>query len=311
MGDGVMSLCVIQELVKLYPNASITLLCGPLAYEVMRTIPCLERCVIVYKKPWKRHWLEILWFVEQHRWDLVIDLKNTIVSRLTFSRRKLVFRPQTNQSSVHDDLAHMVGTAKLPFPKLWIDEEAAEFAKRLLLGQDRIVTFGLGAARNNKIWPIQNYIALANLLIEHWSPDRPIKFMVVGSRDELELAEKLRQGIPPSSLINLIANGETASIMTQAACIAHSMLYVGNDSGFMHIAAAVEVPTVGIFGPTDSRVYGPFGPSAAAVTADGANAPVDIGAVPVEAVFQAARKLVEQRELDQDTSVATASRWSP
>jgi heptosyltransferase III len=44
-----------------------------------------------------------------------------------------------------------------------------------------------------------------------------------------------------------------------AACLRHASLYVGNDSGLMHIAAAVGVPTLGLFGPSDDRIYAPYG----------------------------------------------------
>jgi len=70
------------------------------------------------------------------------------------------------------------------------------------------------------------------------------------------------------------------SLPEAAACLTRARLFVGNDSGLMHLAAAAGVPTVGIFGPTDPAVYAPIGPYAAAVTgASGAIADVTVAEV--------------------------------
>ncbi|HRJ61819.1 MAG TPA: glycosyltransferase family 9 protein, partial [Azospirillaceae bacterium] len=62
--------------------------------------------------------------------------------------------------------------------------------------------------------------------------------------------------------VDLIGVGDLA---TSAACIARAGLFIGNDSGLMHIAAAAGVPTLGLFGPGYPEIYGPWGPNAAVV----------------------------------------------
>lgn len=54
-------------------------------------------------------------------------------------------------------------------------------------------------------------------------------------------------------------------LLTAYACLKRASLFVGNDSGLMHIAAAAGCPTVGLFGPSDERRYGPWGDKAVAV----------------------------------------------
>jgi heptosyltransferase-2 len=51
------------------------------------------------------------------------------------------------------------------------------------------------------------------------------------------------------------------TLQQSAACIKRCSLFVSNDSGPMHIAAALDVPTLGIFGPTNPQLQGPFGPN--------------------------------------------------
>jgi ADP-heptose:LPS heptosyltransferase len=54
-------------------------------------------------------------------------------------------------------------------------------------------------------------------------------------------------------------------LLTASACLERCALYVGNDSGLMHIAAAAGIPTLGLFGPSRDERYGPWGPHAAAI----------------------------------------------
>ncbi len=51
-------------------------------------------------------------------------------------------------------------------------------------------------------------------------------------------------------------------LLTAYACLKRARLFVGNDSGLMHLAAAAGAPTLGLFGPSDERLYAPWGPRA-------------------------------------------------
>lgn len=82
------------------------------------------------------------------------------------------------------------------------------------------------------------------------------------------------------------------SLPEVAAVLARASLYVGNDSGLMHIAAATGVPTLGLFGPTPASEYGPVGPRAQAVLADGPPATTPMDRLEVETVVEAATHLL-------------------
>lgn len=80
----------------------------------------------------------------------------------------------------------------------------------------------------------------------------------------------------------------TLTLPEAAACLARSALYVGNDSGLMHLAAATGVPTLGLFGPTPAAEYAPAGRRAAAVVARGPT----MTDLPVADVLEAAGRLL-------------------
>jgi ADP-heptose:LPS heptosyltransferase len=86
----------------------------------------------------------------------------------------------------------------------------------------------------------------------------------------------------------------TLALPEVAAVLRHAALYLGNDSGLMHLAAAAGAPTLGLFGQSDPREYGPAGPRAAFVQADGEPFRTTMAALPVERVVAAAERLVRQ-----------------
>ena len=114
--------------------------------------------------------------------------------------------------------------------------------------------------------------------------------MVFGGPGEAEraLAAPLLAALPPDA-VDLVGRLE---IPEAAAALARCALFVGNDSGLMHLAAAVGTPTLGLFGPTSAEEYGPVGARAAAVIAPGAPAKGEMAAIEVAEVVAAARRLL-------------------
>jgi ADP-heptose:LPS heptosyltransferase len=70
------------------------------------------------------------------------------------------------------------------------------------------------------------------------------------------------QAVPEERRVDLVGR---ADLPTLYACLQRASLFVGNDSGLMHMAAAAGIPTLGLFGPSRDELYGPWGPRCAAV----------------------------------------------
>jgi ADP-heptose:LPS heptosyltransferase len=85
-----------------------------------------------------------------------------------------------------------------------------------------------------------------------------------------------------------------------AACFRRCALFIGNDSGLMHMAAAAGAPTIGLFGPTDAATYSPAGRCAVAVVGD------SMAAISVEQVVAAAHGLLDQAR-SSETRVSSES----
>jgi ADP-heptose:LPS heptosyltransferase len=81
---------------------------------------------------------------------------------------------------------------------------------------------------------------------------------VLGAPGDHHVMDSLRHVVLKTRLIDLV--GKT-DLLTAYACLKRASLFIGNDSGLMHLAAAAGAPTLGLFGPSDERHYAPWGPA--------------------------------------------------
>ena len=82
------------------------------------------------------------------------------------------------------------------------------------------------------------------------------RLMILGGPEDRWTCEVVTRSVPRERMIDLVGR---VDLLTAYACLKHARLFVGNDSGLMHLAAAAGVPTLGLFGPSDDRLYGPWG----------------------------------------------------
>jgi ADP-heptose:LPS heptosyltransferase len=123
-----------------------------------------------------------------------------------------------------------------------------------------VVAIHPGAGNVTKQWPEEHFSALIDLLIEK----NGVNVMLVGGPDEVEVANVLLENVQDPQAVASMA-GKT-SLADLPRLLKNCVLYIGNDSGPKHIAAAVGIPTVGIHsGVVDPVEWGPIGPNAVAL----------------------------------------------
>ena len=105
-----------------------------------------------------------------------------------------------------------------------------------------------------KIWPIERFELLIRKLKKLKEFKKAI-FIIVGSKDDENNILKLFDD-KSLNLFNLVGKTNLAEIFLIMKKID---LFIGNDSGLMHLAALANSPTIGLFGPSDSSKYGPWG----------------------------------------------------
>ncbi len=255
LGDAVLSTGLLDHLGQQYPGAKITVACGSLAAGLFKAAPGVVKIIPIEKKPWSGHWLDLWKQCIGTRWDLVVDLRNSIVSRLLLTAKRHIWgKPDHTKHKVEQNAAVM-GLATPPAPKLWFD--AGTLAKARALVPEGGYTLAIGPTANwkGKTWPSQNFIELIRRLRTE-GPFKDCRVAVFAAPGEEPDARKVLESLPPDQRLDVIAKADPATV---AAAISLCQFYIGNDSGLMHCAAAAGVPTLGLFGPSRPGHYRPWG----------------------------------------------------
>lgn len=256
LGDGVLSTGVVDHFSKLYPTAKITVACGTLVAGLFESAPCVTRVIPLQKKRFHGHWRELARETLGTRWDIVIDLRNSLLSRLLFAHTKYIWSREDKTKHKVEQIASVIGVSPPPAPRLWFNTEMMKAAEALIPSGSPVLAIGPAANWHAKTWPAENFIALAKKIT---APDGFLpqaRIAVFAAAGEETTAYAVLNAFPPDQTIDVIAK---TSPIAAAAAISRCAFYVGNDSGLMHCAAAVGVPTLGLFGPTSARQYRPWG----------------------------------------------------
>lgn len=260
IGDAVLSMGLLNHMVSTWPDAQITVACGPLVTGFFEPVPQVERVITLKKEKRAGHWRKLWGQVAFTRWDLVVDLRNSIVSRLILSKQKRIFGPHINhQAHKVEQNADVMELSYTPSPRLWFSDETMRHAAALV--PDGTPVLGVGPAANwfAKTWPADRFIALLKILTGEGGILPGARIAVIAAPGEEAQARPVLNSIPEHMRIDLIAK---ASPHLAAACISRCAFFVGNDSGLTHSAAAAGIPTLGLFGPSWPHIYRPFGPQA-------------------------------------------------
>jgi lipopolysaccharide heptosyltransferase II len=168
-----------------------------------------------------------------------------------------------HQADIYLDLARAL---KLPFETLHMHfvptaqerEHVASLLANIPARHPRVAVFPGGGSNPGmeltaKRWTLERYRELVRRLVH----ERHAQVLLIGGKDDVALNQSLLDGldVPQGTLHNLAGTttfGETAALLAQCD------LFIGNDSSPMHLASAVGIPVLAIFGPTSPQEYGPY-----------------------------------------------------
>lgn len=264
IGDAVLSSGVLAHFAARYPRARITVACGPAAAPLFDAAPQVERIIVMNKRKWGGHWLD-LWRIcirQPWGWGLVVDLRGSVIAFFLLARRRRVYWGETAGRHRLYALAKTFRLSSPPPPCAWTDHGHESQAARLIPEGGPILALGPTANWAGKIWAPENFADLARRLT---APDGVLpgaRIAIFGAADERDLARPVIEALGDRQLIDLVGGTDLA---TASACLRRCALYIGNDSGLMHMAAAAGAPTLGLFGPSHDEIYAPWGPHTAVV----------------------------------------------
>lgn len=257
IGDAVLSSGLLNYMDQNHPNAKITIACGPLAVSLFEGLPNLEEIIPVKKQKWNKHWVDLWKKVVDTHWDMVVDLRNSAVSRLIWVREKHIYGKRISKDlhKVQQNAA-VIDLDDVPSPKLWFTKEQKQKAKTLI--PDGGFVLGVGPTANwiGKTWPAERFVETIKFLTERGGIMAGARVAIFAAPGEEEAARHVLAEIPKARAIDVIAKTSPGEA---AATLARCDFYLGNDSGLMHCSAASGVPTFGLFGPSYPHIYAPWG----------------------------------------------------
>ncbi len=280
VGDAVLAIPAIKAVRAHFPQSEITLLVRPWVAGLFTSAPFVDAVWSEARPEGAGQWLRITRDIRARRFDLALLLPNSFESALMVflgrvpqrvgyavdGRRWMltnaVVTPDEARHQVHYylDLVKALPAPAADPPSIAIEASAEERADaRKLLAEEGIpagapfLVLNPGAAYGSaKRWYEDRFAEVAAAVTRelNW------RAAVVGSEAERPIAEQIRERMQGGAAV---LSGRT-SLETLMGVLAESSLMITNDSGPMHVAAALGVPTVAVFGPTDDRVTSPWGP---------------------------------------------------
>jgi len=324
IGDSVLSLPAVECLSKNFPQAEIWVAGKEWVKDVFYAPDFIKDVLLLPEADDIKSLRNLAQKIKELEFEIGILFTNSFFSALLFYLAKIPQRwgyskdgrgllltrgvaVKEQEANLHQlayylNLVSELGLKTYP-PKLSLvlTPEEKRQAKELLLSFNLdlklpLVILNPGASYGPaKRWPGSKFAELANLLSER----KKAKTLVIGSSNEIELAEAIASSMKEEP-INL--SGKT-SLRLLASLIVHAGLFISNDSGPMHLANALKVPVVAIFGPTDPAITGPFQEPAAVIKKEVPCWPCSYRECPfdhrcmmnidVEEVYQACQKFLE------------------
>lgn len=282
IGDLVMATPILTDLRKQFPHASITAMCRRPLSELLEKEPSINE-LFSFSRPsngFERRDAErnIIEKIRKGDYDTGILLTNSFSSAWWFwqgkVRRRIGFSGHWRRLLLTEPLrpipkgeAHLVDVYKqllIPLgitpsdtaPRLFVSAEEIKSATKLLEQRGwrsgaPLIGINPGAAYGSaKCWPPEKFRTLAELLLKEGA-----QLVFFGDQSTAPLVKEICQGLPEQAM-----NLAGVTTLRELASLIHACsVFVTNDSGPMHMAAALKIPVVALFGSTDEKSTGPYG----------------------------------------------------
>lgn len=274
IGDAILSLPALDSLKENFPAAEISVITGPRPQELFEHDARIHRVVVYDKHSGIKKKLSLFRDLKEERFDLVVDLRNSLLGALLPARYKTspffaVPRFIRHMKDRHLYLAQsVIRKARKQLSRsqerrsLHCGAEDEGYIRGLLqenrIGADeRLIAVSAGARSHTKRWPKERFARL----IARIAGELNAKIILVGDKLDAGISRQIAEasGLPLADL-----TGKTGLI--QLACLLKkAALVITNDSAVSHLASYLNVPLVTLFGPTNEIKYAPWSDEAQAI----------------------------------------------
>jgi len=294
IGDVVHVLPALRSLRSNFPDSKITWLVEDKASDILKGHPDIDEVITFPRRKWRRNILkidkitnilsEIFSFYKKLRkncYDIVIDfqgnLKSGVMTLMTGSENRIGFEkgyckefnylftthrirpPHKRMHKIDKNLTLLRGLdieTSFHRPELPVSKADEKYISKFLstnvnnslpiiVVQPCTSRFG-----SYKQWPVSNYALLADKILESYEANVIFSW----GHGEIKVVKKIVGNMKRKALVAC----KTKSIKQLIELIRRADLFIGGDTGPLHIASILDIPTVGIYGPKDPVIYGPY-----------------------------------------------------
>ncbi|MEA1938602.1 MAG: glycosyltransferase family 9 protein [Pseudomonadota bacterium] len=222
LGDAVLTTGILDHLLGRFPNARVTVACGPAAASLFAACPAVEKVIVIDKTKGKRYVLDLWRATVLTRWDLIVDLRNNIVSRLVLARRRMV-RSGGARRDIHK-IMELAERLNLPVtaPHLWLTDSAIAKAQEWI-PDGPVLALGPTANWAGKIWAPERFAELASRLTDPKTGILPgATIAIFAGPGEEKLAQPVFDALEDRRTLAIIGHNDLVAVA--ATCISPESL---------------------------------------------------------------------------------------
>jgi len=274
IGDFILSLSSLEAIHRFYSQTRFIFLGNPSILQIIHSRPYFDGALNCAEKRWaplynSKGKLEKGVFDSLPQVDSIFAFcrssSQTLVDHLARIYEKPSYRidpfPKTDLglhvSEYQCRQLEKLGIPSLPCPAPVIAPsqedflEARRFVQENVTAGNQLVLLHPGSGGSKKLWSVAGWLDVIMTILSN----NNIKITLIEGPADSHIVQQLRSEVGSTSLL-LASNWPLGKL---AALMKHSSLYLGNDSGITHLAAACNTPTIALFGPTDPSIWGPQG----------------------------------------------------
>jgi len=279
IGDVILTTPAISALRQGFPTASISYIIERPYRELVEGNPNLDKVIVLEKKQGLKDFFKLTRTIRKENYDVVLDFhggpRASLITLFSRAKLKVGYRikfknfiynirlPRSPKEGYfhsvenHINLVKALGVDVKSLPPLYLpqarnteSEKVKKFIDENSLGGSKIITIHISAGNEFRNWGVDNLVQLTNLLAQR--PD--VKIVLLGTSEDQKAEEEILKK-STASILSLVGR---LNLREVKEFISHSSLFVGPDSGPMHIAASTSTPIVALFGPTLPAHFAPW-----------------------------------------------------
>ena len=252
IGDTILATSLINHLIKKHLDAEFTVVTSTISKDIFTDMPRLKKLIVIDKQKYAGHWYKIWNFVKDNKWDLVIDLRSSYLSYFLEANERKIFKGNQYEHKL-EQFSNFLQIKDNIQPTIWADQQKYNNILKSKKISNNFICVAPISNWQGKDWPIDKYYKLfEDPLFSDF------EIVILGATDKASDNTKIRNlkeslSVKVNNLMNKADMIETYFILR------NSKLFLGSDSSNMHLSTAAGIPTIGLFGPTNDKVYGPKG----------------------------------------------------